>query len=144
VHVETVGDVIGRKAFMEWVEERSRFYPGSWDLQAREAARAERPTLIPPYSGPLQPMPPMLSSGSGEVIDVVPKRLDPTPSPLPDTPSIDVTPETPRDITRERLESAFQQANGNITEAARRLGVHKATLYRRMKTLGITREDLEA
>jgi sigma-54 specific flagellar transcriptional regulator A len=144
VHVETAGDVIGRKAFMEWVEERSRFYPGSWDLQAREVARAERPPLIPPYSGPLQPMPPMLRSGSGEVIDVVPKRLDPTPSPSPDTPPIDVAPETPRDITRERLESAFRQANGNITEAARQLGVHKATLYRRMKTLGLTREDLEA
>jgi transcriptional regulator with GAF, ATPase, and Fis domain len=144
VHVETVGEVIGRKAFMEWVEERSRFYPGNWDLQAREAARAERPALSPPYSGPLQPMPPMLPSGSGEVIDVVPKRLDPTPSSSPVNGAIDVTPEPPREITRERLEDAFRQAHGNITEAARQLGVHKATLYRRMKTLGITRKDLEA
>jgi DNA-binding NtrC family response regulator len=126
------------------VEERSRFYPGNWDLQAREAARAERPALIPPYSGPLQPMPPMLPSGSGEVIDVVPKRLDPTPSSSPVNGAIDVTPEPPREITRERLEDAFRQADGNITEAARQLGVHKATLYRRMKTLGITRKDLEA
>jgi transcriptional regulator with GAF, ATPase, and Fis domain len=144
VHVETVGDVIGRKAFMEWVEERSRFYPGSWDLQAREAARAERPALIPPYPGPNQSMLPMLSSGSGDVIDVVPQRLDPTPPFSREDRAIDVTPEPPGEITRERLARAFQQAGGNITQAARRLGVHKATLYRRMKALGITREDLQS
>ena len=145
VHVETVGDVIGRKAFIEWVEERSRFYPGNWDLQAREAARAERPALIPPYAGPVQPARPMLPSGAGEIIDVVPQRLDPMPS-LPSIPGpgpIDVTPEPPREITRERLERAYRQATGNITQAAKLLGVHKATLYRRMKALGITREDLE-
>ncbi len=143
VHVETVGDVIGRQAFMEWVEERSRFYPGSWDLQAREAARAERPALIPPYSGPVQPAPPMLHAGAGEVIDVVPQRLDPTPSRPPLTEAIHASPEPPQEITRERLERAFRQAAGNITQAAKLLGVHKATLYRRMKTLGITRADLD-
>ncbi len=143
VHVETLGDVIGRKAFMEWVEERSRFYPGSWDLQARETARAERPALIPPYSGAVQPAAPLLHAGAGEVIDVVPQRLDPTAPSSPVTEHLDVTPEPPREITRESLEHAFRQAAGNITQAAKLLGVHKATLYRRMKTLGITREDLE-
>ena len=136
VHVETAGDVIGRKAFMEWVEERAQFYPGNWDLQAREAARAERPALIPPYSGPVQPMRPMLPAGAGEVIDVVPQRLDPTP-PQGNGP-IDVTPEPPGEITPEHLQRAYRQADGNITQAARLLGVHKATLYRRMKALGLT------
>ncbi len=141
VHVETLGDVIGRQAFMEWVEERSRFYPGSWDLQARETTRAERPALIPPYSGPVQTVPPMLHAG--EVIDVVPQRLDPTPSSASAIGPHHDAPEPPREITRERLERAFRQAGGNITQAARLLGVHKATLYRRMKALDITREDLE-
>ena len=141
VHVETAGDVIGRKAFMEWVEERTRFYPGNWDLDARETARAERPALITPYPGPLQPMTPMLPAAPGEVIDVVPQRLDPT-RPTSIAGATDAAPEPPRDITRERLEDAFRQADGNITQAARLLGVHKATLYRRMKALGITREDL--
>jgi hypothetical protein len=106
VHVETVGDVIGRKAFLEWVEERSRFYPGSWDLRAREAARAERPALIPPYAGSGRPARPMLYSGAGEVIDVVPQQLDPSTSPAPVAEAIDITPEPPREITRERLEHA--------------------------------------
>jgi transcriptional regulator with GAF, ATPase, and Fis domain len=142
VHVETAGDVIGRKAFLEWVEERSRFYPGSWDLRAREAARAERPALIPPYAGAVRPTRPMLYSGSDEIIDVVPQRLDPTLSSASVADAIDVTPEPPREITRERLEHAYRQAEGNITQAAKLLGVHKATLYRRMKALGITREAL--
>lgn len=140
VHVETMGDVIGRQALMEWVEERSRFYPGSWDLEAREAARAERTALIPPYSGSVHPAPPMLHAGAGEVIDVVPQRLDPTPPPPPA--SRPMAPEPPREITHEHLERAFRQAAGNITQAAKLLGVHKATLYRRMKALGISREDL--
>jgi transcriptional regulator with GAF, ATPase, and Fis domain len=143
VHVETVGDVIGRQAFMEWVEERSRFYPGSWDLQAREAARAERPALIPPYSGLVQPTLPMLHVGAGEVIDVVPQRLDPTASPSPVTGPMPMAPKPPQEITREQLERVYRQAGGNITQAAKLLGIHKATLYRRMKTLGLTREDLE-
>ncbi len=143
VHVETAGDVIGRQAFREWVEERAQFYPGSWDLQAREARRADRPALIPPYSGAVQPAPSMLNSGAGEVIDVVPQRLDPMTPPSSVDGAINITPEPPQEITRERLARAYRQAAGNITQAAKLLGVHKATLYRRMKTLGVTREDLE-
>ena len=37
---------------------------------------------------------------------------------------------------------AYRQAGGNITQAAKLLGVHKVTLYRHMKALGITRSDL--
>ena len=45
-------------------------------------------------------------------------------------------------LTPERLTRAYRQAGGNITQAARLLGVHKVTLYRHMKTHGITRSDL--
>ena len=37
---------------------------------------------------------------------------------------------------------AYRQAGGNVTQAARLLGVHKVTLYRHMKALGITRSEL--
>lgn len=143
VHVETTADVIGRKAFKEWVEERSRFYPGNWDLQAREATRADRAALIPPYNGPVHPqLPAGASKGENDIIDVVPQRLDSmTPSRAIDG-TIDITPEPPQELTRKRLERAYRQAGGNITQAAKLLGVHKATLYRRMKTLGLSREDL--
>jgi transposase-like protein len=46
-------------------------------------------------------------------------------------------------MTPESLAWAYQQADGNITRAARLLGVHKATFYRYMKTLGLRRENLE-
>jgi sigma-54 specific flagellar transcriptional regulator A len=138
VYVETAGDVIGRKAFDEWVEERTRYYPGTWDLQARQSARAERPALIPPYRGPAQPVAALLPSGrdAEQVIDVVPRHVEifaPEPA----------VPEAPQELTRERLEYAYRQAGGNITQAAKFLGVHKATLYRRMKALGLSRDDLD-
>lgn len=145
VHVETTAEVIGSKAFQEWVEERSRFYPGSWDLHAREATLADRTALIPPYAGPSYPRLPAgagLPAAAGEIIDVVPQRLDPMTPPTSIDGTIDITPEPPQELTRERLERAYRQAGGNITQAAKLLGVHKATLYRRMKTLGVTREDL--
>jgi transcriptional regulator with GAF, ATPase, and Fis domain len=138
VYVETAGDVIGRKAFDEWVEERTRYYPGTWDLQARQSARAERPALIPPYRGPAQPVSALLPSGrdAEQVIDVVPRHVE-IFAPEP------VAPEAPQELTRERLEHAYRQAGGNITQAAKFLGVHKATLYRRMKALGLSRDDLD-
>jgi transcriptional regulator with GAF, ATPase, and Fis domain len=147
VYVETTAEVIGRKAFDEWIEERSRFYPGTWDLQARHAARVARPPLIPPYPPPSgvsrSLLPP--ASDAYPVIDVVPRRLDvpsPTRSSAPAT--IDVTPQAPpREITREHLAWAYRQARGNITQAAKLLGMHKASFYRRLKALAITRGELD-
>jgi sigma-54 specific flagellar transcriptional regulator A len=147
VHVETVGDVIGRKAFDEWVQERSHFYPGTWDLQARQAARADRPILIPPYPGLSAAPRPLLPSGNDRdtVIDVVPQRLDPYANAHDERGPIHRAPpqEAPQDLSLEHLQRAYRQAGGNITQAARLLGVHKATLYRRMKALGVTRDDLD-
>ncbi len=154
VHVETTAEVIGAKAFQEWVEERNRFYPGSWDLHAREATLADRPALIPPYVGTGQPQLPVGAGSEAnrdDIIDVVAQRLDPVPPTPRPSASIDGAPinrtmpsppEPPQELTRERLERAYRQAGGNITQASRLLGVHKATLYRRMKTLGLSREDL--
>src|SRR5919199_1755926 len=99
VYVETVGEVIGRKAFDEWLEEREQFAPGAWNVEARQTPRA-----------PLE---------------------DPLPA-------------GPQALTPERLVQAYRRAGGNLTRAARLLGVHRATLYRRMQALGLTRDDLAA
>jgi transcriptional regulator of acetoin/glycerol metabolism len=53
-----------------------------------------------------------------------------------------VTAARPKELTKELIARAFQSAGGNITQAARLLGIHKATLYRHMKNLGLTREIL--
>jgi transcriptional regulator of acetoin/glycerol metabolism len=45
-------------------------------------------------------------------------------------------------IDQTRLRQAFHQAEGNIAAAARLLGVHRATFYRHLSRLGLTRQDL--
>ena len=119
VYVETAAEVIGRRAFDEWVAERSRFSPGGWDIDARQAAQAARPPLITPLPDDAGRLPLLLPPARSD---------DGLPPPL----------------TPERLQRAYRQAGGNITQAARLLGVHKVTLYRHMKALGITRADLAA
>lgn len=47
-----------------------------------------------------------------------------------------------RHLTKKVLIDAFKLAGGNITEASRLLGIHKATFYRTMQSLGLTREEL--
>lgn len=148
VAVETTADVIDRRAFDEWVRERSRFYPGTWDVNARETARATRPTIITPYPPALQPSP-LLSSPIHDMESVTDGvwRLSGQSdlASLSRQESIDVTSyELAQPMTPERLAWAYQQAGGNITRAARLVGVHKATFYRHMKALGLTRENLES
>src|SRR5712691_5353409 len=150
VYVETVGEVIGRRAFDEWVEERSQFSPGAWDIEARQTSLAERPVLITPYpgAGAYRIVPARLPAGpeTPPTIEVAPTAftyLDtPTqtrPAPLEGTPPAD-----PQELTPERLAQAYRRAAGNLTRAARLLGVHRATLYRRMQSLGLRRDDLAA
>ena len=148
VYVETVGEVIGRKAFDEWVEERTQFSPGAWNVESRQTSLAQRPVLITPYPEAYRVVPARLPAGSDipPTIEVAPTAftyLDvPTqtrPAPLQSTP-----PPVPQELTPERLLQAYRRAAGNLTKAARLLGVHRATLYRHMQALGLTRHDLAA
>ena len=148
MYVETDTEMISHRAFNEWVNERARFHPGTWDLQARQAALAARPALITPYPGAFQTTWSSWSpaSNAGPVIDAVSQPLDRHRLPLPPH---RVLPDkgsraAARPLTRECVIRALQQAAGNVTRAARLLGVHKTTLYRHMKALGVTRDDLEA
>lgn len=45
--------------------------------------------------------------------------------------------------SRASLQQAFIRANGNIAAAARLLGMHRATFYRHLRRLGLSREELE-
>ncbi|MGE3540516.1 MAG: sigma-54 interaction domain-containing protein [Candidatus Tectimicrobiota bacterium] len=148
VYIETAGEVIGRKAFDEWVEEREQFSPGAWNVEARQTALAERPVWITPYPGTYRVLP---VQGSAEApgqqtIDMAPGAftyLDPqTPARQPSQAStVEVVPPP---LTAHNIMQAYRRAGGNLTQAARLLGVHRATLYRHMQALGVTRADLAA
>lgn len=148
VYVETVGEVIGRKAFDEWVEERAQFSPGAWDIEARQTSLAERPVLIPPYPGAYRVLPARLPAvpPTPQTIDIAPSAFTYLDSRAPTRPEPrDFTPPpVPPELTPERLVQAYRRAAGNLTRAARLLGIHRATFYRRMQVLGLTRDDLAA
>jgi DNA-binding NtrC family response regulator len=46
-----------------------------------------------------------------------------------------------RDLEREMMVAALRETRGNVSEAARRLGIGRATFYRRAQRHGLTRED---
>ncbi|MBN2645588.1 MAG: sigma-54-dependent Fis family transcriptional regulator [Desulfuromonadaceae bacterium] len=45
-------------------------------------------------------------------------------------------------LTPERIREAYQACQGNLAAAARRLGVHRATLYRHLKKMRLERDEL--
>ena len=47
---------------------------------------------------------------------------------------------TMADAERRALRDALEACNGNLTAAARRLGIGRATLYRKLTRHGLTRE----
>ncbi|MBN2492581.1 MAG: sigma-54-dependent Fis family transcriptional regulator [Planctomycetes bacterium] len=120
VYVETDSPIIGRAAFDEWIEERKALAPGHWNLEAASALAGlvpnpfERLALPPPAAATYLP------------------ALSPPHH------------AKPRSLDEDDIRRAFHQAGGNATRAAELLGVHKATLYRRMKHLGLDRHALEA
>jgi len=151
VYVETGAQAIGRNAFNEWVRERDYLSAGGWNLERLEMQRATAPILITP-------------AGSAEPSRV--SRLPIAASHLPQPPlfplafppatyapgerTIDAAYSVERPparkakaLTEEIIRRAFADAGGNATQASRLLGVHKATLYRHMKALGLNRKDLE-
>jgi sigma-54 specific flagellar transcriptional regulator A len=149
VYVETPGQVIGRNAFNEWIRERDYLSAGGWNLEHLEVQRASAPVIIPPTRSGM--------AGSGRQVPSLPSPAGtPFPLALPQEPflpagrAIDAVysvthppSRKPRSLTADDIRRALAEAGGNATQAARSLGVHKATLYRHMKALGLKREDLE-
>nr|NIS39764.1 AAA domain-containing protein [Desulfuromonadales bacterium] len=132
VFVETQAEVIGARAFAEWVRERHDFSPGEWDLEA--ARQLSGPAVAPPY--PLQSERPLLASPEQAIHDA---------DLVPPAPVHGETRSTrPAKLAEDDIRRAYRAAEGNIADAARLLGVHRATLYRYLEKLGLSREDLEA
>lgn len=144
VYVETTAEVIGRKAFEEWEQERVQVFPGAWNLEARQTARAARAALIPPYPPAPPASRPLLPyfRDAPAPIDLDPADVTYVDGPTQPAPAARQATPPRQPLTRERILQAYQRAAGNLTQAARSLGIHKATLYRHMKALGLTRTDL--
>jgi len=126
VIVETTGGVIGRDAFKEWAEERISLARGA-------VPTAPLPLSLPPGTrGAVGTAPPPLLIEAGA-----------SPASFPGASPASFPRASPASLDAPTIQQAFRNSRGNLTQAARLLGVHKATLYRRMKTLGIKRVDLE-
>jgi transcriptional regulator with GAF, ATPase, and Fis domain len=114
VFVETQAEVIGARAFREWVRERQDFTPGEWGPEPPAGGAA----VTPPW--PLPGAPPAMAPAVVHRRSTRPVNLEPA-----------------------AIRRAFRAAGGNLTAAARLLGVHRATLYRSLKRLGLGRDDLD-
>jgi sigma-54 specific flagellar transcriptional regulator A len=129
VFVETGAEVIGARAFAEWIRERRDFLPGEWNLAA--AARHRGNPVAPQY--PLATERYLLGApgraGVGEA------ELMPSSRPAHST--------RPAELDAAEIRRAYRAAGGNLTAAARLLGVHRATLYRYLAKLELKRENLD-
>jgi DNA-binding NtrC family response regulator len=127
VFIENQADVIGARAFREWVMERQDFSPGDWgpERPGRDAGS--------------MPLPYPLSND--RVLLSRPDRL------------ALVEPEAPPELSSSRttqavnlepaaIRRAWKDAGGNLAAAARLLGVHRATLYRYLQKHGLNRTNL--
>ncbi|MBN1551101.1 sigma-54-dependent Fis family transcriptional regulator [bacterium] len=156
IYVETQDTVIGRNAFREWERERDYLAAGQWDLHHYESQRLRKPPFVPPYpeSNDQQddyqngrPYPYIypqhyvrrltraLPSGREMGREPVWVEGEFKVSDIPKT--------KPKQLTPETLKKAYRDANGNITQAAKKLGMHKATFYRYLKKFNLTRDQLE-
>jgi transcriptional regulator of acetoin/glycerol metabolism len=127
VFIENQSEVIGARAFREWVVERQDFSPGDWGPDRLSAPSA---SLALPY--PLSNERVLLSR---------PDRLKLT---APAATRVEMQSRTTQPVNLEvaSIREACQAANGNLSAAARLLGVHRATLYRYLQKHGLSREDL--
>ncbi len=129
VYVEAGGEVIGARAFAEWIRERQDFLPGDWNLETM--ARRRPLPVVPQY--PLASERQLLSAPAGngllqaELVSGGRTRHTTRPA----------------ELDPDEIRHAYQAARGNLTAAARLLGVHRATLYRYLQRLGLSRQDLD-
>jgi DNA-binding NtrC family response regulator len=122
VVVETAGDVIGERALSEWIRERESLAAGGWDVVAGRRARLSSPPLLTPYRPPQSPSlaGPMIEARFADVSEAEPA------------------------LTRDLALEALKASRGNVTRAAQRLGIHKATLYRRLRAWRLSRKDFSS
>jgi sigma-54 specific flagellar transcriptional regulator A len=126
VFIETEAQVIGARAFSEWIRERQSFALGDW---GQNAGRERLSVMAPPYPLPSQQQ--LLAAGSSSFLEaeLLPGNRHSSTQPA----SLDA----------EEVGRAYRESGGNIAGAARLLGVHRATFYRYLKKLGLGREQLD-
>lgn len=113
VVVESETEAIGARAFKEWIEERQQF--SSPRLPDPLTDQAYQLPVAVPYHG---------AAGGGNSIK--PSRIAGQKVQL----------------TEAMIRQAYQRADGNLSAAARILGIHRATLYRHLKHLNLQRHKL--
>ncbi len=111
--VENETEAIGARAFAEWIQERQQF--------------AKTTSLLKPQRDEDLPVAlPYQHNSDAAAIDA----------------SVDSRYQY-RELDEESIRQAYRQAGGNLSAAARLLGVHRATLYRHLERLNIDRNDLK-
>ncbi len=118
VVVEAETEAISARAFGEWIQERQKFAPPA---SAPPAENQHRLPVIVPYQ--------QLHSDEPVVEAAV----------VPLTRGRGI----PARLTEAAIREAYRAADGNLTTAARFLGVHRATLYRHLNRLNLSREQLD-
>lgn len=129
VFIESHSEVIGARAFREWVVERQDFSPGDWGPDGLDEGAS---SLVLPY-----PLP-------GD--RVLLSRPEPLGLAAPETGATEAGTRTthPANLSEDAIRRAWRSSGGNLAAAARTLGVHRATLYRYIKKLGLSRESLDS
>lgn len=129
VFIESHSEVIGARAFKEWVQERQDFSPGDWGPRNMESSGG---ALALPY--PLSSERMLLSRP--EALRSASAASGPVGTLMRST--------QPANLNESAIRQAWKASGGNLAATARLLGVHRATLYRYMKKLGLSRNTLDA
>lgn len=119
VVVETETEAISAKAFTEWIRERQQF---------------AKLTSVPESAQDYRNLP------------VAMPYADYDNTPVYHSEAVPVSPPRHKhkvELTEDNIRRAYDEAAGNLSEAARMLGVHRATLYRHLQRLNIDRNDLD-
>ena len=120
VVVESETEAIGARAFAEWIRERRQFVADlPSDLPAARPASSSASSL------------PVALPWSGRV--EMAQRNPPVPGGRGQK----------KDLSEEVIRRAYAAADGNLSAAARHLGIHRATLYRHLQRLGLQRDELQ-
>ncbi len=118
VVVEAETEAISVRAFAEWIRERQQFAQPPINTSATENPQ-NLPVVIPDFrqhSDETIVDAALIPAGRGRGIRA--------------------------DLSEANIRAAYRAADGNLSAAARHLGVHRATLYRHLQRLNLSREQL--
>jgi transcriptional regulator with GAF, ATPase, and Fis domain len=115
VVVESETEAIGARAFSEWINERQQF------SNSKNVISADEKHLNLPVAIPYSP-----SDENGGYLETSSRSVQGKKI----------------DLSEAEIRTAFRKSAGNLSAAARYLGVHRATLYRHLHSLNLTRQNL--